>query len=374
MKNGDKKMDLRTLAEKISDNYADAVLGRGPMSVFMNECATGYIHSFHIRGLLAHHQATGNVRWLDAAKAWTEFSIKMQGTYGHSDAYNMGYLYDAEDGVPKSWFVADTTDQAVGLLDVAMLLSSDDPLYERILESVSRFDEYIQQWNLGENGFALGYMDGENLNKESYHCAVARCVSHYAAMSVVYGKTKYLEIGKTLTRHMLKNDDFNSMYHGAPSTNRCYASFALADAYHVLAAEDDALRKAILTKVAEEIVPWAIENQTPEGYWIHDRYEGYQPGAAHPLDKRGFGTYSWGVLFGLRVFSRLLPENEELTSAIAKSYDYMTTNLDPESVNRWGHHAWATVAIAAELYPENILPMGRGCRHECTNNNKLNYS
>lgn len=353
-------MDLRTLAKKISDKYADAVLNQGPMSVFMNECATGYQHSFHIRGLLAHYQATGNERWLKAAKEWSDFSIKMQGTYGHPDAYNMGYLYDAEDGVPKSWFVADTTDQAVGLLDVAMLLEPEDPLYVRILESVLKFDDYIQQWNLGENGFSLGYMDGENLNKKSYHCAVARCISYYAAMHVVFGKTIYIERARTLTEHMLQHDDFNSMYHGAPSTNRCYASYALSDAYHIVAVNDESLKTRILDKVATEIIPWALKNQTPEGYWIHDRYEGYQPGATHPPERQGFGPYSWGILYGLQIFSKELPKNDDLDNAIDKLYAYMKKTLDPDDVHRWGHHTWGTVAIAARLYPENILPMGKG--------------
>jgi hypothetical protein len=349
---------LEELSVEISDTYANAMNDKGPMYVAAKECFTGYLHSFQIRGIIAHYLQHGKEEWLDAAEKWADWSIRMQGTYGDPAAYNMGYLFETKDGVPESWFVADTTDQAVALLNIAHTLEPSNPLYIRILESVLKFDDYIQQWNLGENGFALGYMDGENLNKESYHCAVARCISYYSAMYLIFNKKIYLQRGLTLTEHLLKHDDFNSNFHGAPSTNRCYASFALSDAYHILANGNDELQERILDKVAAEIVPWAIENQTEEGFWIHDRYAGYQPGAAQPLDKQTFGTYTWGVLYGLEIFSKLLPEIDGLQETIDKSYTYMMENLNSEDQNRWGHHCWGTVAIAAKLYPQNCFPMG----------------
>jgi hypothetical protein len=350
---------LEELSVEISDTYANAMNNKGPMQVFMKECATGYIHSFHIRGLLAHYQNTGNEKWLRAAKLWADFSIKMQGTYGDSAAFNMGYLYEETNAIPHSWFVADTTDQAVALLNVAYILAPSDQLFIKILESVLKFDEYIQQWNLGENGFALGYMDGENLKKEPYHCAVARCISYYSGMFLVFGKKIYRQRGLTLVEHMLKHDDFNSNHHEAPSTNRCYASYALLDAYYILAENDDDFKKAILEKASKSIIPWAIENQTNEGFWAHDRF-GNQPGAVRAVDKSEFGVYSWGVLYGLEIFSKLLPANDDLQSTIDKSYTYMMENLNTEDENRWGHHSWATTAIAAKFYPQYFFPMGAG--------------
>lgn len=353
--------NLSTLATDISNIYTTPMLKRGPMAIAMEECFTGYVHSFHIRGMLAHYQHDGNKRWLKAARLWADWSIRMQGSYGHPDAYNMGYGFDAEDGIPKSWFVADTTDQALGLLNVAWLLEPDDPLYRRLLNSLLRFDAYIQLWNLGEDGFALGYMNGGNLNQEAYHCAVARCISYYAAMSLVFGSPVFKARGLALVRHMITHDDFKSNYHGSPLTNRCYASYALTDAYHVLAVDDNTLREEILDKVRNEIIPWAIENQTEEGFWIHDRF-GDQPGATEARNEaktaKKFGPYTWGLLYGLEVFSKLLPKDDTLQSAIERCYGYMESHLIPGDVNRWGHHSWGSTAIAARLYPECLFPMG----------------
>jgi hypothetical protein len=347
---------LSTLAREISDIYADGILNKGPMHIAMTESFTGYIHSFHIRGLLAHYRGTGKGDWLKAAKVWADWSIRLQGSYGDPAAYNMGYLFETKDGIPNSWFIADTMDQAMALLNVAHLLEPSDPLYARLLESLLRFDAYIQKWNLGEQGFALGYMDGELLDQESYHCAVARGISYYSAMSLVFGAGVFQARGMTLVRHMLEHDDLSANYHGSPLTNRCYASFALSDAYYVLAAGNDALKEEIVKKMCSCIIPWAIENQTEEGYWIHDRF-GDQPGATAAREKKELGPYTWGLLYGLEVFSRLLPKDDALLAVIEKCYSYMEASLVPGDINRWGHHCWGTMAIAARLYPEQIFPM-----------------
>lgn len=349
--------ELNELAQRISDVYADAMLDPGPMEIAVTECFTGYIHSFHIRGLLAHFQKHGNPKWFDAARSWTEWSLRMQGSYGDPAAYNMGYGFPTRNGVPRSWFVADTTDQAVAILNMAHLLDPYDPLYLRILDSLLKFDQYIQQWNLGERGFALGYIGDEKLDQESYHCAVARCVSYYSGMYLVFNKEIFRQRGATLVEHLIDHDDFSSNYHGAPSTNRCYGSYALVDAYHVLAENDPGLREKIVTKAKAEIVPWAIENQTEGGFWPHDRF-GDQPGAAEVLDKSKMSTYTWGVAYGLEHFRRWLPDDQRLEECAERVFDHMKTSLEPGDVNRWGHHAWASTAIAARLYPNNFFPAG----------------
>ena len=363
--------ELDELAVAISEIFAEGMVNKGPMHIFHKECATGYIQSYNVRGLLAHYQHYKNEKWFTAAKLWTEFSIRMQGTHGHPAAYNMGYgaEYMTKDGVPLSWFVADTTDQATAILNMAWLLPASDPLYLKILESILKFDDYIQQWNLGEKGFALGYMGGENYNKESYHCAVARCISYYSAMYLVFNKEIYKQRGITLLKQMLENDNFNSNFHGAPSTNRCYASYALLDAYYILAENDDKLRKIILDKVKNEIIPWAIKNITEDGFWPHDRF-GDQPGAPKTVDKSKMGVYTWGVLLGLEMFSKLLEPIDSLENTISKSYEYMKKTLEPGDINRWGHHSWATTAVATKLYPQHFFPMGARYRNSIKNGEK----
>jgi hypothetical protein len=355
-------MELQ-LAEKayaVSELYADAMLNQGPMQVAVNECFTGYIHSFHVRALLAHWKAFQNSEWLEAAKAWADWSVRMQGTYGDPAAYNMGYLFTTKRGIPNSWFVADTLDQAFALLNVADSLESDDELYSIILNSVLKYDEYIQRWYLGKRGFALGYLDGELLDKEPYHTATTRGICYYAAMYKIFGKSEFQTKGIELLEAYLSQDDPDSNFHGSPLHNRCYASDALLCANYLFSELPEAYSKVkakIMDDIRNRIIKWSIANQEPAGYWVHDRFESTH-GAAQPLDRSKVGPYSWGLLLGLEFFSKKFKEDSALAQTVDKAYYYLINNLEPGDVNLWGGNSWASVAIAGRLYPQNMFPYG----------------
>ena len=80
---------LSEIAVGITDLYARDMVERVPMQVAVDSCFTGYIHSFHIRGLLAHWQESGNETWLVAARAWGDWSVRLQGTCGPAAAYGL---------------------------------------------------------------------------------------------------------------------------------------------------------------------------------------------------------------------------------------------------------------------------------------------
>jgi len=347
---------LECQALKISDLYSGTILESGPMHTMTKICAAGYLHSFHIRGLLAHKNHFNNPEYFEAARLWADWSIRMQGVCGDAAAFNMGYRLQTKRGALLSWFIADTLDQAYALLHVADEINKNDGLCDRILNAVLKYDDYIQQWFLGERGFALGYMDGEKLDKEAYHTATTRGICYYTAMYKTFGKEVYRKKGLQLLTAYLNEGYSDSHYHGSPLHNRCYASDAMANAYYVLA-ENDEQRKAILEKVENTIVNWSVANQMPEGYWVHDRNQG-DPGSAKPLDNTKVGPYSWGLLLGLQVFSELLPKNTDLQKTVELGYDYLANVMNPDDINRWGYHAWATVAIAAKLYPQYVFPWG----------------
>lgn len=257
---------ITELRKSILDGYVDSIRNKGPMYIFMKEAATGYIHSFYMRALVAEWQRTQSGKYLDAAKSWVELSIRLQGTYGNPAAFNMGYLFETKDNIPHSWFIADTLDQAYGMLNVAAALEPHDPLYIKILDSILRYDQYIQQWFLGAEGFAVGYLDGEYSSKEAYHTAGSRGISYYAAMYKVFGKEIFKEKGLALLEYVLNKLDFNSNFHGSPLHNRSYVSDALVSAYYVLAHDDEIIRTRIKDKVSKEIIPWALLNQTVDGF------------------------------------------------------------------------------------------------------------
>ena len=113
-----------------------------------------------------------------------------------------------------------------------------------------------------------------------------------------------------------------------------------------------------MDKVKCELIPWAIENLTDDGFWPHDRF-GYQPGSQQIVDKSKFGGYSWGLLLGLEGFSHVHDiSSDNLQGVITKAYSYMKKNLLPGDINKWGHHSWATTAIAVKLYPQDFFPSG----------------
>jgi hypothetical protein len=351
----DSKLEYQAL--KISDLYSGKMLNVGPMHIMTKVCGAGYLHSFHIRGLLAHNRHFNNPDYLEAARIWADWSIRMQGSYGDDAAFNMGYLFETKRGVPLSWFVADTLDQAYALLHVADELDEEDKLRDKILSAVLKYDDYIQQWFLGERGFALGYMDGEKLDKEMYHTATTRGICYYSAMYGIFKDEIYRKKGLQLVTAYMKDGYSDSNYHGSPLHNRCYASDAMVNAYYVLA-QNDQQRQAILQTVDKVIVKWAVPSQMPQGYWVHDRDRG-DPGSAKPLDETEVGPYSWGLLLGLQVFAPLLPDSVGLKGTIERGYDYLANIMQPGDVNRWGYHCWATVALAARLYPQYVFPWGK---------------
>ncbi len=118
-------------------------------------------------------------------------------------------------------------------------------------------------------------------------------------------------------------------------------------------------RKQIVEKAKSEIIPWAIKNITGDGFWPHDRFEN-QPGALKVIDKSRMGVYTWGLLLGLELFSKLTGPIKGIEETIEKSYAYMRGSLVPGDIHKWGHHCWATTAIAAKLYPKYFFPMGVG--------------
>jgi len=347
---------LERQALEISNLYVSTMLDLGPMHIMVEICNAGYLHSFNIRGLLAHNHYFNRPDYLEAALIWADWSIRMQGVCGDDAAFNMGYCLEAQNGKLLNWFIADTLDQAYALLHVADEIDKNDELCDRILNAVLKYDDYIQQWFMGESGFALGYMDGKKLDKEMYHTATTRGICYYASMYKTFANETYRKKGLQLVTAYLNNGHSDSHYQGSPSHNRCYASDAMVNAYYILA-ENDKQRQAILEKFDNVIVSWAVANQMPEGYWQHDRNQG-NPGSAKPLDKVEVGPYSWGLLLGLEIFSKLLPQNDELKKTVDRGYNHLANILKPGDINRWGYHCWATVAIAAKLYPQYIFPLG----------------
>jgi hypothetical protein len=347
--------DLQELEErsmKTTNLLADVLINEGSMNVFMNHCATGYIMAFHVRAMLSKYLKHGDERWMKAAKDWAHLSIRMQGTYGDPAAYNMGYAYVTRDGTPEHWFLADTFDQASSLLLVAHLLEPSDPLYLQILESVLRFDEYIQQWNLGEDGFANAFKYYENRSK-SCSIAISRAPTYYAIMHRVFGKKTYRDRAVLLLNHLIDNDDFERGVGGSPTHNRHYAGDALVSGYYLLAGDDEQLKKRIVDKVRKDIIPWAFEKQLEEGYWAHDR--GNDVGSTTATKK--FGSYSVGIVYCLQMLRHELDDVAGLDGLINRFYSFLVGYLDPEDTNRWGCHAWLSLLITARAYPECLLPI-----------------
>ncbi len=347
---------LEHQAGQIADIYSKAMLELGPMHISINLCGAGYLHSFHIRGLLAHYRHFGTPDYLEAAKSWADWSVKMQGIYGNEAAFNMGYRYETNRGIPLSWFVADTLDQAYALLHVAAELPHTDKLRDRIFQAVLKYDAYIQQWFLGEKGFALGYMDGEKLDREIYHTATTRGICFYSAMYELFHDEIYRRKGWQLVTAYIRDGNKESKYHGSPLHNRCYASDAMVCAYYILAG-NETQRQTILNVVSQVIVSWAVTHQMPQGYWVHDRNRG-DPGSPNPIDRSEVGPYSWGLLLGLEIFCQLLNSNPALDLTLERGYGFLANVMEPGDKNQWGYHCWASVAIAARLYPKYIFPWG----------------
>ncbi|KKR04698.1 MAG: hypothetical protein UT30_C0004G0011 [Candidatus Uhrbacteria bacterium GW2011_GWF2_39_13] len=248
-------------AEKISDEIAKTLNMNGPLwSLWEEWCSQAFQQGHAIRAMLAMNRIKPKEIYLDMAKDWAVMTLRLQGTQGHPDRYNMGYGEQIKNGVPRSWFVADCGTLAVALLDVASFLPEKDKLRNEIIDSVKRFADYIiKNWTLKDGSFTLGYLNFEAQEKEPYHCANAQSNLFLWPLWKVTGDAIYREQALKATQWLASWTDYDCPYWGSPVHNRAYNCESLFTSLAHIDKNEKIYRK-VVENIEKYIIRWATEN------------------------------------------------------------------------------------------------------------------
>ncbi|MGB9772470.1 MAG: hypothetical protein ACPL4I_00395 [Bacteroidota bacterium] len=113
-----------------------------------------FIDSYGVRALCAAYDMTGNKKYLDAARSWSERMVRFQEKMIPAGAYYMNY--GRKPGEAKGdWYVADCSSIAMGVLATAVRCNGAEQ--KRFLNSVRRFASLVMENYIRPSG---GVTDG----------------------------------------------------------------------------------------------------------------------------------------------------------------------------------------------------------------------
>ncbi len=262
-----------TPSQVMAEQIHAVLMRNGPLWSLENEwCNQAFQQAHAVRAMLAVHRIEPCGAYVDEAVHWAEMTLRLQGTAGHPDAYNMGYGYRIDRGVPRKWYVADCGTIAVTLLDVAVTLGLEDERSQRYLKSVRRFtDHIIERWSMPDGSFALGYDEFRCLDQAPYHCAVQQSNLFLWPLAQVTGESRHRERATQTASWMANDLDFDSAYYGGAIHNRGYGGESMLVALAHLDPSEDQLRAALDARL-RDIAEWSIVNFG--GAWFRDRDHG----------------------------------------------------------------------------------------------------
>lgn len=245
----------------IANEIYETLRNNGPLWSLREEwCSQAFQQAHAIRAMLAAHRVEPNSGFLEEGVNWARMTIHMQGTHGHPDAYSKGTGIRLKNGVPLDWFVADCATVAVAMLDVADLLDESDPLHGEILDSVTRFADYIMdRWTLPDGSFSLGFMGFESLDEKAYHCANSQSNLFLWPLARMTGRDKYRQQALTTTTWMADWSDYDGGYHGSPLHNRSYNGESMFVSLRFLESDQEELARRLKDNISTHIVQWARE-------------------------------------------------------------------------------------------------------------------
>jgi hypothetical protein len=251
-----------SLATQIADEIAAVLHMNGSVWSLEHEwCSQTFQQAHAIRAMLAGHRIKPRKRYLDVAKAWADTEIRMQGTQGHPDAFNMAYGNKLRAGVPKKWFVADCGTVACALLDLASFLPEKNALRVRIMDSVTRFADYVRNsWTLKDGSVTLGFMEYECLDKVPYHCANGQTNLFLWPLWKMTGDETYLKQALGTTKWLVQWDDYDSLYWGNGTGNRAYNGESLFVSHTHMPESEKKLKAKIEKHLVDKIVSFCAEN------------------------------------------------------------------------------------------------------------------
>lgn len=334
-----------------TNEIAETLDQNGPLWTLREEwCSQAFQQAHAIRAMLAAHRIRPNRRAVALGKEWAEMTLRLQGTHGHPDRYNMGYGFRLKAGIPENWYVADCGTLAVTLLDVHNLLKTNDPLRNQILQSVRRFADYIiATWPGPDGSFALGYLNFQARKGKPYHCAVAQSNLFLWPLAEVTGDRKYRQRAISTTQWLANWTEYDDLFCGGPIHNRAYNGESMLASLAHLGPSEAALKRAMISNLNQHIVGWALRNFSRR--WFGN---GQITHAKDPL-----------LLMVLDLARPYLKQCQKLTTVIAKAFQILERKVE-ESWRAVKRSGTSGMAIANYTKPEAMKQRFFWPKYYCT--------
>jgi len=256
-----------------------------------------YVDSYVVRALAVAYDVTGEKKYLDACKIWSDRMLDCQSEMTPKGAYYMNY--GRQPGQKKGgWYVADSA--CVGMAVLATAVRCTDPAEKnRYLDSVKAFAKLVMDNYVGPAG---GITDG----------LWATYDGEWWCSSGTFGSLAFLLYKETADESYLKvaigaldwlnRLDFTKVKHisfekAAPSVVMYVFEAHSAAAPYLEAGTER--RKATAAQIAKAL-KWMSENQCGRGKWDYNTQWGSKLG---------------GLPFLMYVFARHLGEFKNVASA-----------------------------------------------------------
>lgn len=342
--------------ERMCDSYANAWLDKGAYEIHLKECAIGYIQSFAIRSLCAGFKITGNNDYRMAAKIWADFTLKLQGTQGHPDAYNMGYHNEVRrDGIPMAWYPADCGDMALAVLDTASILENNDPMKANLIDSVVRFTDYVLNYWSNEDDSVGGFIEDYKEDHYNFWCADSRICNVLWGLEDILRDRKYHDRAVQLTHHSatidLDRKDKEGKECGYGYSLAVYMPDAICNGLGHIGGRYPEIREECIEHLNHRFLSWTMENQQPNGAWNLN---------SSKLEEESLGGYHGSILVNLILAKPYIKDltclNNTIDKALCAAKEATSSIEKAEGKHKWGMNSKLGLAFAASIDPSVVFP------------------
>lgn len=295
-----------------------------------------YTDSYAVRALCAGYDMTGNERYLETCRRWSDRMIAYQEQMAPKGAYYMNY--GRQPGQNEgNWYVADNSSIAMGVLATAVRCTGAEK--EKYLNSVEAFADLVRKNYIGEAGGV------ENAFWPQYSgewwCSTGLFGSLSFLLADSSGEEQWNDLG-TGTVNWLNHLDwtkvkFNYWKDGAPAVVMYVLEAYSAGMSHLK--EGSEVRQEAVAKLAKAFA-WMSANQAGRG------------GAGKWDYASQWGSKLGGLPFHMYVLSRYLPDAESLRAAADRELAHIGHLLSKDDSGKLSQLAcFAMMSYAERLRP-----------------------
>lgn len=271
-----------------------------------------YADSYAVRALAVAYDVTGDEKYLDPCKRWSDRMLDFQGKMIPRGAYYMNY--GRKPGEDKGgWYVADSSSIAMGVLATAVRCS-DKEEKDRYLDSVKLFAKLVMDNYVGPAGGITDGLwekyDGEWWCSSGLFCSLTFLLYEETGdeeyLDVAYGALDWLN---RLEFHKVKHISFED---AAPAVVMYVFEGHSASMPYLEEGTDR--REATVAQIAKA------------AQWMANNQKGRQPDAKWDYNTQ-WGSKLGGLPFHMYVYARHMPEFRELRPAADQELGHVSNVL-----------------------------------------------